>query len=853
MKHWKQRILFSFVCGVQITCYATAEDLLLEPNIQGYSGLNLVHTVNQNGDYYFNIQDMADALRFKFNAKTNKGNFLGQDFNINRINLMPSDLITYDGQKYYSKNVYQQLFPIDMSVNPLEMQLIIGSEEMLPTTRLQKSAIARENSLRGTTSDSFANYDFDNRLFTFPVLDIIYRHDENFFHNSFGENKKLRGDFYQLNAGMIFAGLDSQITLFGDNYGNSNFGDMRARATVGRTFLDEPRNIFNLVKFEAGDILGVGNSLFNYGQSGRGIILSSFKDLVISADKTIDITGPMSNGWEAELYLNNQLIGFRQSSINGRYEFNNIPVNYGLNNFKVVLYGPFGEVREIDRRYYSGTSPVKAKEFGYNINVYQANRYLFESHEPFVADSDVITADTMFYYGLSDRLTLLGGVTNAENPTAINDSVQFGTLGLQMALNGVSVQYNTNYNLKNQKFGHHLDLQGNIYIGDMFARYEYYGDTQSPISYYAGSYLKDLFEGRLTGWIPWINVPYYTSYTSRTNHNNERFQEVVLRLSPNFQRFYNISVENVWKKDANRTTSYIEGIMQASYGKFRMNARAAYQTLPDDYLRNYGALVEYRWDKNTYFQTMWNHDCRSNYVPNSGDVDAFTVGLGRLFKIGGITFTTTLDTDKNIAFGIAYNTSIGKLPDSYDLFMNSETQMTDYGAVFARVRDESGNPVSNIGLIVSGRETESVTDKNGNVLITDIEPYQKAILTVNEESIENLSLTPEFTTKKLVLRPAAVRTIDIPFNHLGGIEGQVSGMVADKIYMLSIINSDGNVVMTKTLDLDGSFIFDELPYGNYVLVISDSDDNIVRRTEIKIDKNFYSIANVIDISPRNKK
>ncbi len=143
-----------------------------------------------------------------------------------------------------------------------------------------------------------------------------------------------------------YAGLDTQVTVFGDDYGKNHLSQPGARITAGRTMLEPSPRLLNLVRFQAGDIVSAGNNLFYNGVAGRGILLSSFKDLVISADKTIDITGPMAAGWNAELHLNNQLIGFRQSGIDGRYEFKNIPVNYGLNDFKVVLYGPYGEVRE---------------------------------------------------------------------------------------------------------------------------------------------------------------------------------------------------------------------------------------------------------------------------------------------------------------------------------------------------------------------------------------------------------------------------------------------------------------------------------------------------------------------------
>ena len=107
-----------------------------------------------------------------------------------------------------------------------------------------------------------------------------------------------------------------------------------------RTFLDEPENKFNLKTLKVGDISGLSSSYFADASYGRGAAVSSFKNLVMSANKTIDITGPLLDGWQVELYWNEQLVGYRQNGVNGQYNFPNMPVSYGLNTFKLVFYGP---------------------------------------------------------------------------------------------------------------------------------------------------------------------------------------------------------------------------------------------------------------------------------------------------------------------------------------------------------------------------------------------------------------------------------------------------------------------------------------------------------------------------------
>lgn len=846
MKFWKLS-LYSAISYFACLDFTFANPLLLEPIVQGINTGVLVHASQQGDVYFLNMQDMAEALRFKFNPDTNTGTFLDKDFSLTSEDFSSENYLDYNGKDFFSEYLYEKLLPIKLSINPLETTLNVESEQTLPTARAAENFARRQNILYSSKGDSFSNYEFDERYFSFPVIDFIYKRTQNFSHISKDDYTHSYGDYYQANLGMIFGGFDTQLTIFGDDYGNSNLWEPGARVSVSKTLLDEPRNSLNLARFKAGDIFSEGNNLFFNGVNGRGILFSSFKDLVVSADKTIDITGSMPSGWEAELYLNNQLIGFRQSSMDGRYEFLNIPVNYGLNNFKVVLYGPFGEVREEERRYYSGTSPVSAGELGYNISAQQPNRFIFEGKEGLQNTSDKISANSMFYYGVTDYLTLNGGWATAENINDIGSDYQYSTLGAQLALNGVSLQYNMNYNLSKNAVGHHVDLQGDIYIGTIFARYEYYGDISSPISYYQNGYLKDLFETRLTGSLPFINVPYYISYTGANGNNGESYQGVQARLSPNFMRYYNFTIENNWTRNGDFVQNYIDFLLQANYMRFRINGQARYQTNPNTYLSNYGSFLEYRWDKNTYVQATWNHDCRSNYTDNQ-DIDVFGIGIGKLFRFGGITFNVSADTDRNLALGLTYNISLGKKPNSMEFFTNSENQMMNYGTVFAHAEDDHGNPVKGVKVIVNGRESPSVTDEEGDVIITNLDSHQKAILTVDGNEVEDLALVPEWTEKKLVLRPGAMRHIAIKFNHMGGLEGQLENMSADQKYVVYIKNSAGEIIATKTADKDGAFIFDGIKHGDYTLEVFNKSGTLVGTKPITINKNFHSMEETIKLN-----
>ena len=57
------------------------------------------------------------------------------------------------------------------------------------------------------------------------------------------------------------------------------------------------------------------------------------------------LQGDLPPGWDVELYFNDALVGIMQSRADGRYAFDDQPLLYGPNEFKLVFHGPLGQVR----------------------------------------------------------------------------------------------------------------------------------------------------------------------------------------------------------------------------------------------------------------------------------------------------------------------------------------------------------------------------------------------------------------------------------------------------------------------------------------------------------------------------
>ncbi len=849
MRQYLQKIFkkFFFLLLLCFSLQANAEELFLEPIVQNLSLNDTIEVLEQKNRYFIDIQELSKILIFKLeNKPTISGTFLGKDFTIDTSVLSSRDYLFLQGKNYFSTSFYESIWPIKFSVNYLDMQLIITSPEILPITTMLQKQNRQQNFYPPSLQDSFSNYRFDNRMISFPVFDFTVSKGWN-VNNFNAKNEEFQSNtFYQANMAFIAGGLDTNITVFGNN--TISHYSPRTRISAGRTFLDEPKNKFNLTTFEVGDINAFNSTLFRNSSGGRGAYASSFKDLVLSADKTINLSGPLSIGWEVELYQNNQLIGFRQAGIAGQYLFENIPVNYGLNAFRLVFYGPYGEIRTEEENYYSGTSPVKAKEFGYVVNAYQPNRFLFEGNEPYKNPSSKPVFDFTGYYGLNDYLTLIGGFTQSPD-TLTDENYYFGNAGLLVVLGGLSAQYNLEYNASNQNFGHHFDIQGSSIIGDVFARYEYYGGIKSPISVYNTTYLKDLFEARLTGIFPYIPLPYYLSYQQGNGNEGNLYKEARIRISPNFMRYYSFTLENVWTENSTFKNNVISALLQAQYGNLGMNAQSNFRSYPDSKLENVAAKINYRWDKNTFYEFNWNHDFRSGDTFQR-DLDTFSISAGRIFSFGGLNLQLSYDTDKNASVYLTYNLSIGKIPNQNSVFTNAQTKMSDQSSIYAKIIDENQKPVKNARIMVSGLQNPVTTDEDGEALITDISPYEKITLKVDPDSFEDISLYPEIETQKLVLRPGTVLPLAIHCTHKGGFEAQIEASGNLGSYKAELLSPDGKKKALQNINKDGTFIFDDVAYGKYELVILNAAGKKLKSMNINIDNPFTSISKPIILSKK---
>ena len=92
------------------------------------------------------------------------------------------------------------------------------------------------------------------------------------------------------------------------------------------------------------------------GDQEPGFLISNFPLDRQSEYDRHRFRGDLLPGWEVELYHNDRLIGYQSIPVDGQYDFEDIPLLFGRNYFRLVFYGPQGQVREQEQVFELGQS-----------------------------------------------------------------------------------------------------------------------------------------------------------------------------------------------------------------------------------------------------------------------------------------------------------------------------------------------------------------------------------------------------------------------------------------------------------------------------------------------------------------
>lgn len=576
-----------------------------------------------------------------------------------------------------------------------------------------------------------------------------------------------------------------------------------------------------------GDVETVPGRLVGQTAVGRGAFITNRPLGQASRFSTTVLRGTLPSGWDAELYRNGQLIGFQESRDDGRYEFFDIELFFGRNDFEVVLYGPQGQVRRERSSVPVGVNQIEPGKTQYWAGVLQDNRDLIDLQRSRNRQPQKWRWGAGVEHGLSQRTSVGLGVhdlfLNGERRTyteaVVTHALSFAQLELAAAHEfggGTVANLNTLGRFGNFNFGTNTQ----VFFGNFSGEFE-----QNDVDYRAGAnFSTSLRMGRLS-------LPIQGAFSHAKRSNGEEINDFSLTTSVRAGRL-SLSAQLKHEKDTGRPDNDRTDVIllaNTRWRDIRLRGNATFRASgPETGLESATVRLETDFGEDATLQGDLEYTSGNDeYRLSAGYTHRFDK-----FLVRGDAFVTSRG---NIGAGVQLAFSLGPDPVSGGVRVTHSKLARNGQAAVTVFRDDNGNnrrdgdePLLENVMVEAGlRTTDAITGENGRAIVDDLRPFQPVLVGIDESSLDDPFLAP--ATKGIVVtpRPGVVAQIELAISPTGEVEGTLrnpSGVEQPGV-RLELVDARGAVAAETISEFDGFFLFQRIPFGEYRLRVAQDAAN----------------------------
>jgi hypothetical protein len=699
---------------------------------------------------------------------------------------------------YLDVDLISEWLPLTASVNPFSAVLSINSDRPLPLEeRVQRRYRWDRLSQRKSFDDQPLYPVVENpyQLFSGPFVDFRYYYsDSKDGDSSSRHNTRLSGDLFYMSGRLNISGpIDDP------------FDDVSGR--LGRRSPDpDLLGPFKAYEFWLGDLNQPGVNDISSWESVEGISINGFPYTRARDFYSHTLEGELPEGWEVELYDNGTLIDFQRADEEERYIFDNIPINYGVNEFTLVFYDEFGQRYEEIKRLRIDSSLIPPGENRYRIDIGRD-------------DQDENRISLEYNRGLNENLSL---VTNYVNLPLEGSSEDYGRIGLRGSIDNLFWE------------GNYLQQFGEGQAGEL-GFYTSLGDTNISLKHaefdnYQSEEISNLKRRTELELRRSFRLPVVDNLSTRLELSRNRYEDdkLVTEIYNYLSTYYkDFSFRNTINADLEEDGTSGSGKfwVYRYLGRYWLRGELGYEIAPYD-AQNIAAELQGRIDDDHRFNLRLDHDLEDDYNTYSTsitrDKDSYRLGLNASYK----------DNDDSWELGFNFSTSFGWTGEEKGFESGTSAR---YGAVSVNTYLDLGEekrPIEGVGYKINGRTNTARTDENGSAVIKDIFADHKTDIAIDPETLEDpfLILDPEGVS--FIPRPGKTFQLDLPVvmtGEIGGYvyleqEGENRGLSGVSIQLL---DENEEIIRTTATAYDGYFYIPELKPGSYLLRIS--PESIERR------------------------
>lgn len=761
---------------------------------------------------------LREENNFQLNMNTGVLNSAGQEYKISAA-AIPSD-----EDLMAPLSDMEQWFNMDIDVDVGTQSLTLDPSHPFPATLQHKRRKSNFASNRREPASLPRYSEDDYGWFEVPFIDVNTRTR---FRDRERSGTEL-DNFVNIRTAGEFA--KGALTT------NSAINDEDGLFSMRVTYLQEsadPELLGSLGarRFEVGDLSPTRLPITGNAAPETGVRITNTDPLVSLTLPSTRIEGYYFPGWDIELYRDNSLLAFQQTDEEGYYAFENVTLLSNRNYFRVVAYGPQGEIREevinipYDRNRLAETGGV------YDISLTFQDRQFYEK-DP-LNDQDRDTPHLVGFYEMpfigNSALRFGGRYRQEEGEDKLYGSVGISA-AVQETLLNAAIASDEEGELKSEmsatrQFGPHrarVDL-------DMATDGYNPGGNSTTVNTFSNRYN---IEGPLN-----IGIGNYPRYSGNFRYdidsNNNKSSSGFVSLNTHFDR---LSVnQSLDYRDSDTATTGTEfggtTALTGVYGKDLFRGIAQYNFNGDDDLESLTAFWKHRFDNQLDGQLQVNHSF------DTQELTTYSAQLNWLLDEAVITPRVSYDSEGDVEAVVSTRFSVAQEPYNGDFIMTRDS-LTNFGSLSAFVfLDKNGNytfdegedePIRDAKIIAPQNAGGGVTNESGVAFISRFRPSL-----ITDIYLDNNSLTDPFWISAKEGHSIMPKTgnnvyMEFPVHMAGEIDGTVykmrlgGGSEPATNLSVALYNQFGELEQKTITGPDGFYLLSQIPPGKYYLTINES-------------------------------
>ena len=839
--------------------FAEGEDIIFDVSLQGYK-LSELYAVKSADGYKVGLANLLEILdlpiRFSLEQRSADGWFLKED-NLFQLNLADeaSSYVVIGGDRYdlaaeqyeiSSDDIYIELeqiskwFQLTPQVDEEYLKLELTSPHKLPViARFERQntkqvvAAYGSKSVLPATGISYTPY-------SAPLVDVQL---------ALSHSNSSNVGSYSVSSNQDLAYFNSELFV----YGNSADSLQAVRLNLNKESADA--DLFPLLpvtKLELGDV-----SPFSIGSGAsaglsRGVSISNTPLNQLYDNKRVTIAGQLPVGWDVEVYRGGVLINRALAVNEGRYEFRDIELYYGKNEFEIVLYGPQGQVETRNESYVVDQNEVLAGQSFYNLSVVELNRSLFDFFFDEQPPDTGILSSFIFNQGVTDWLALRAGASSynsdlEQRKDSFIAGINLNLAGTALLNSSLRVDKDERQIIESSLRTEVAEIDWSLNYSDAkedeialqnrnVERYalNFSGDLFDLVNY-ANTYSKESFgDGNETTTI--------SNATSVSSFLGALSNSLIYQKVKNPQALDQLKEDLAGEKLPFDDVSFTEeelllddplliserystrGVLSYTkrFGSVLTRLSSAYQIKPESDILSYSSNF------NIPVSTSLTADLRFSYFPQFARRQ---YGMGLSWRYNDFIFNAFgnyVDSD-SYQVGLSTRFSFGAASKAENYALSGK-QVGSYGGAVVKVyedknlnqRHDSGEPLIKNALVKAVQaNTQASTGAEGYAVLSGIVPNTKTDIVIDRISLEDDRMVSTIPGFSISSRKGFWEPLELPVSRTAEIEGKVYFYDENEVQQpatyvgVHLINKAGETVSTTQTEYDGYYLFTDVLPGFY--------------------------------------